>query len=231
MLRRARAERGVARRRRGARHRPDRTGLCRHPPTFGALYRDGPGDRWLLGGTWLYRADTADAGVAAGWWRNVASTDGWSPVTVPNSFNAGDLSQASHERLGGLVPARLHDPGQGLCRLCAGAVPQLDRALRVGQLPGHRVAQRPQDRLPRGGIPPVRVRAHRRASAGSIVSSSAWTTGATAAISRRATAAGGTTAASTRRSISARSRRGHVAGGDPPDPPLPDLRRARSRSR
>jgi beta-glucuronidase len=65
------------------------------PPTFGALYRDGPTDRWLLGGTWLYRADTADAGLAAGWWHNVASTDGWSPVAVPNSFNAGDLSEAS----------------------------------------------------------------------------------------------------------------------------------------
>jgi beta-glucuronidase len=65
------------------------------PPTFGALYRDGPTDRWLLGGTWLYRADTTNAGLAAGWWRNVSSTDGWSPVTVPNSFNAGDLSQAS----------------------------------------------------------------------------------------------------------------------------------------
>jgi beta-glucuronidase len=65
------------------------------PPTFGALYRDGPTDRWLLGGTWLYRADTADAGLAAGWWRNIASTTGWTPVAVPNSFNAGDLSTAS----------------------------------------------------------------------------------------------------------------------------------------
>jgi glycosyl hydrolase family 2 len=65
------------------------------PPTFGALYRDGPDDRWLLGGTWLYRQDTANAGLAAGWWRNVASTDGWNPVSVPNSFNAGDLSNAS----------------------------------------------------------------------------------------------------------------------------------------
>jgi beta-glucuronidase len=65
------------------------------PPTPGALYRDGPNDRWLLGGAWLSRADPTDAGVAAGWWRNVASTDGWSPVTVPNSFNAGDLSDAS----------------------------------------------------------------------------------------------------------------------------------------
>ncbi len=65
------------------------------PPAYGALYQDGPNDRWLLGGSWLYRADTANAGLAAGWWRNVASTDGWAPVTVPNSYNAGDLSDAS----------------------------------------------------------------------------------------------------------------------------------------
>jgi beta-glucuronidase len=65
------------------------------PPTAGALYRDGPGDRWLLGGAWLYRADPTGAGVSDGWWRDAAATDGWSPVTVPNSFNAGDLSTAS----------------------------------------------------------------------------------------------------------------------------------------
>ncbi len=64
-------------------------------PTLGALYRDGPNDRWLLGGTWLYRADPTNAGQAAGWYRDVASSAGWSPVSVPNSFNAGDLSDAS----------------------------------------------------------------------------------------------------------------------------------------
>jgi beta-glucuronidase len=65
------------------------------PPAPGALYRDGPNDRWLLGGAWLYRADSTDAGLSAGWWRNVSSTDGWTPATVPNSFNTGDLSTAS----------------------------------------------------------------------------------------------------------------------------------------
>ncbi len=65
------------------------------PPTLGALYRDGPNDRWLLGGAWLYRADPTATGVTDGWWRNVAGTIGWSPVTVPNSYNAGDLSSAS----------------------------------------------------------------------------------------------------------------------------------------
>lgn len=65
------------------------------PPTKGALYSDGNWDRYLLGGTWLYRADPADAGIAQGLWRDLGATDGWSPVSVPNSFNAGDLSSAS----------------------------------------------------------------------------------------------------------------------------------------
>jgi beta-glucuronidase len=65
------------------------------PPTKGALYPDGQNDRWLLGGEWLYRADLSDVGVADGWWRNVGNTDGWSPVTVPNSYNAGNFSTAS----------------------------------------------------------------------------------------------------------------------------------------
>ncbi|MFZ0091168.1 MAG: glycoside hydrolase family 2 TIM barrel-domain containing protein [Solirubrobacteraceae bacterium] len=65
------------------------------PPTQGALYRDGANDRWLLGGAWLYRGDPANIGLTDGWWRNVSSSAGWAPVTVPNSFNAGDFSSAS----------------------------------------------------------------------------------------------------------------------------------------
>ncbi len=64
-------------------------------PTPGAWYRDGQSGRYLLGGAWLYRADTGDVGLAQGWWRDVASTDGWSAVTIPNAYNAGDFSQAS----------------------------------------------------------------------------------------------------------------------------------------
>jgi beta-glucuronidase len=65
------------------------------PPTAGALYRDGQSGRYLLGGSWLYRADPSNAGVVQGWWQNVAATDGWSPVTVPNAYNAGDFSAQS----------------------------------------------------------------------------------------------------------------------------------------
>ncbi len=65
------------------------------PPTPGALYQDGQSGRYLLGGTWLYRADLSDVGLAEGWWGDVASTDGWSPVAVPNAYNAGDFSNLS----------------------------------------------------------------------------------------------------------------------------------------
>jgi glycosyl hydrolase family 2 len=64
-------------------------------PTAGALYRDGQAGRYLLGGTWLYRPDMSDVGLADGWSHDVAATDGWSPVTVPNAYNAGDFSGAS----------------------------------------------------------------------------------------------------------------------------------------
>src|SRR5579863_4585885 len=62
------------------------------PPVKGALYQDGPTDRYLLDGAWLQRPDTSDVGLAQGWWQNVASTAGWSPVTIPNAYNAGNFS-------------------------------------------------------------------------------------------------------------------------------------------
>ena len=65
------------------------------PPTKGALYQDGQTNRYLLGGTWLYRPDPGDVGVAQGWWGDVAATDGWSPVAVPNAYNAGNFTLAS----------------------------------------------------------------------------------------------------------------------------------------
>lgn len=64
------------------------------PPSKQVLYRDGQTDRYLLGGTWLYRADPADVGLAQRW-QEEPSTNGWTPVTVPNSYNARDLSSQS----------------------------------------------------------------------------------------------------------------------------------------
>jgi beta-glucuronidase len=57
-------------------------------------YQDGPGGRVLLNDGWLFRADPADEGLAAGWAAQ-ADTAGWSPVTIPNAWNAGDDSDAS----------------------------------------------------------------------------------------------------------------------------------------
>jgi beta-glucuronidase len=68
--------------------------LAATPPTKGALYRDGQTDRYLLGGTWLYQADLSDVGVSQGW-QNNRSTTGWSPVTVPNAYNAGQFTSQS----------------------------------------------------------------------------------------------------------------------------------------
>jgi beta-glucuronidase len=65
------------------------------PPTRGALERDGQNGRYLLAGSWLYRQDLGNVGQSEGWWRNVASTTGFSPVTIPNSYNATDLSVQS----------------------------------------------------------------------------------------------------------------------------------------
>lgn len=64
-------------------------------PTRGSLTRDGWTNRYLLDGGWLYRSDESDAGVARRFWRDTASTAGWSPVTVPNSYDAGNVSTAS----------------------------------------------------------------------------------------------------------------------------------------
>jgi Glycosyl hydrolases family 2, TIM barrel domain/Glycosyl hydrolases family 2, sugar binding domain/Glycosyl hydrolases family 2 len=71
------------------------TGSPVSAPTKGALVSDGPDGRYLLGGTWLYRADPRDAGTARGWWRGTASTAGWGAVTIPNAYNAGDFSAQS----------------------------------------------------------------------------------------------------------------------------------------
>ncbi|HTU87368.1 MAG TPA: glycoside hydrolase family 2 TIM barrel-domain containing protein [Solirubrobacteraceae bacterium] len=65
------------------------------PPSKNVWYQDGQTGRYLLGGEWLYQADPGNVGLSEGWWRDVASTDGWTPVTVPNAYNAGNFSQAS----------------------------------------------------------------------------------------------------------------------------------------
>ncbi len=63
-------------------------------PTPGALYEDGPAGRFLLGGQWLFRLDGERTGLAQRF-QHQQTVAGWSPVSVPNAWNATDPSEAS----------------------------------------------------------------------------------------------------------------------------------------
>jgi beta-glucuronidase len=63
-------------------------------PTHGPLYVSGQAGRLLLDGTWYFRADAANHGLRAHFQRRT-SLAGWSPVTVPNAWNATDISDQS----------------------------------------------------------------------------------------------------------------------------------------
>ncbi|MEA2183668.1 MAG: beta-glucuronidase [Solirubrobacteraceae bacterium] len=62
--------------------------------TRGTIYRDGPDNRFLLAGDWLFRLDSAGDGLTQLFQRQT-STDGWTTTRVPNAWNAGDNSVAS----------------------------------------------------------------------------------------------------------------------------------------
>jgi beta-glucuronidase len=70
------------------------TALAADGITRGTIYKDGPDNRFLLGGNWLFRLDTTGVGQLQRYQRQT-TTDGWAPVTVPNAWNAGDNSIAS----------------------------------------------------------------------------------------------------------------------------------------
>ena len=50
---------------------------------------DGPGGRYQMGGEWLFRRDTADEGEIDRFF-NHRGRGGWTPVTIPNAWNAQD---------------------------------------------------------------------------------------------------------------------------------------------
>ncbi len=62
--------------------------------TRGTVYKDGPDNRYLLGGEWLFRLDKGNVGLSQGFMRQ-SSTAGWTKTAVPNSWNAGDDSVES----------------------------------------------------------------------------------------------------------------------------------------
>ncbi|HWC26483.1 MAG TPA: glycoside hydrolase family 2 TIM barrel-domain containing protein [Solirubrobacteraceae bacterium] len=61
--------------------------------TRGTIYKDGPDNRYLLGGEWLFRLDNGQGGRQR--FQRQASRDGWTPTTVPSAWNVGDNSVAS----------------------------------------------------------------------------------------------------------------------------------------
>jgi beta-glucuronidase len=62
--------------------------------TRGTVYHDGPDNRYLLGGDWLFRLDTAGVGLDQGFQKQTDGA-GWKTTSVPNAWNAGDNSVAS----------------------------------------------------------------------------------------------------------------------------------------
>jgi beta-galactosidase/beta-glucuronidase len=68
-------------------------------PSERTLYADAPNGMFLLDQGWTTRADPDDVGEQQGWMAPTA-TSGFTPTTIPNAFNAGDLSRRS---MGGSV--------------------------------------------------------------------------------------------------------------------------------
>jgi beta-glucuronidase len=61
--------------------------------TRGTIYKDGPDNRYLLGGDWLFRLDNGQGAQQR--FQRQTTSDGWTKTTVPNAWNAGDNSIAS----------------------------------------------------------------------------------------------------------------------------------------
>ncbi len=74
--------------------RPPLGHAAAYVPEPRVLYNDGYDGRYLIGGSWLFRRDDADAGVRGRYFAQ-AATAGWSSITVPNAWNAGDDSARS----------------------------------------------------------------------------------------------------------------------------------------
>ena len=106
--------------------------------------RDGAGGRYLLDGPWLLRVDRRDRGAGRHWERR-RSTAGWTPITVPNAWNANDRSPSGF--IG--APAwyrkdfRLPSRARGL---------DWRVHFDVGELPRDGLAERQADRSPRGRV-------------------------------------------------------------------------------
>lgn len=63
-------------------------------PDQETLYEDGHGARYVMDGQWYFRADPGDGGEFFSF-QSDPSLENWVPVTVPNAWNATDLSDES----------------------------------------------------------------------------------------------------------------------------------------
>lgn len=63
-------------------------------PAKQVLYNDGPTNRYLMNGEWLFRLDTANQGLRQGFQKQTDRA-GWNPTKVPNAWNAQDQSPES----------------------------------------------------------------------------------------------------------------------------------------
>ena len=107
-------------------------------PTKKVLIREGQDGRLLLGGRWYFRQDDEFVGEAQRWFAQRDLT-GWSPVGVPSSWNATDLTENK-----GTVG--WYRKEFSLPEAPKGRPPLLEGALRGQQLPQHGLAERPAAR-------------------------------------------------------------------------------------
>ena len=104
------------------------------PPNPRPVTQDGPSGRYMLDGQWLLRVDRGDRGAGQHWERR-RSTRGWTPVTIPNAWNANDRTPNGFIGSARVVSARLPPA-------VAREGPRLGGPVRLGQLPRERVAER-----------------------------------------------------------------------------------------
>ena len=115
----------------------------------GALYEDGPDGRYLMGGDWLFRLDSADQGLAQRFMRTT-STAGWAPDEGPQRLERRPTRRTSRW------------PGRSAGTARTSTCPARDKrmswvaALRVGELPRAVLAQRQADRRQHRRLPAVR---------------------------------------------------------------------------
>ena len=86
---------------------PAVTPYAAQTPVLGANYRDGPDGRYLLDGTWLFRFGAGSN------FSNSRGLAGWQQVTVPNAWNAADLSPRSFTGTVGWYRKDFHVPAAG----------------------------------------------------------------------------------------------------------------------